>query len=97
MQATTAYNACMKKHNPKTSQYTLRNVPERTDAVLREKAAEYGASLNETALRILNRGLGLEGAQRHADFDAYAGSWVEDEACDRVIQDFQTVDEEMWS
>ena len=40
--------------------YTLRDVPVQVDRRLREAAVEYGLSLNQTVLKILNRGLGLD-------------------------------------
>ena len=93
-QAVRAYTACMKK---KDIQYTVRGVPERTDHQLREKAAEYGLSLNATALKVLQAGLGQEGQLRHHDFDAYAGSWVADETFDAVLQELDHVDKDMWT
>ena len=51
-------------------QYTLRNVPERVDARLREAAAQYGVSLNTAALDALARALGIEGEPViHHDLD----------------------------
>ena len=72
----------------KKLQYTLRRVPERMDALLRETAARYGTSLNEAALAALTRGLG-EGAEvmEHHDLDTLLGSWVQDPACDRALED----------
>ena len=78
-------------------QYTLRNVPKRTDALLREMAAEYGTSLNATALAALMRGLGAEAdAVEHHDLDALIGSWVADPACDHALADMDKVDTDMW-
>lgn len=52
-----AYNACMPRNN-KTSQYTIRDVPQATDHRLRETAALEDISLNQATLRAIQRGLG---------------------------------------
>ena len=52
-----AYNACMPRTKRK-SQYTIRDVPESTDHRLRETAALEDISLNQAALRAIQRGLG---------------------------------------
>lgn len=41
-----------------TVQYTVRNVPEEIDGLLRESAALEGFSLNQATLHALQRGLG---------------------------------------
>ena len=43
-----------------TLQYTVRDVPEDVDCRLRESATLEGVSLNQAALRALQRGLGME-------------------------------------
>jgi hypothetical protein len=43
-----------------TVQYTVRDVPEEVDGLLRECAAMEGVSLNQATLRALERGLGTE-------------------------------------
>ena len=43
-----------------TVQYTVRDVPEEVDGLLRESAALEGVSLNQATLRALERGLGTE-------------------------------------
>ena len=43
-----------------TVQYTVRDVPEEVDGLLRECAAMEGVSLNQATLRALERGLGSE-------------------------------------
>ncbi len=95
MQAAHSYNACMKK---RSIQYTLRIVPERTDARLREAASAYGISLNEAALTALLRGLGVEAdAVEYNDLDGLIGSWIPDPACDQALEDMDKVDSELWA
>lgn len=43
-----------------TIQYTVRDVPEEVDGLLRESATMEGVSLNQATLRALERGLGTE-------------------------------------
>ena len=43
-----------------TVQYTVRDVPEELDGLLRESAALEGVSLNQATLHALQRGLGAE-------------------------------------
>ena len=86
-----------RKQQTKPIQYTLRGIPEAADKLLREKAATYGLSLNETALKVLQTGLGQANQPLHHDFDAYAGTWVQDDAFDEAIQEMDRIDEEMWS
>ena len=43
-----------------TVQYTVRDVPEEIDGLLRETAALEGVSLNQATLHALQRGLGTE-------------------------------------
>ena len=43
-----------------TVKYTVRDVPEEVDGLLRECAAMEGVSLNQATLRALERGLGSE-------------------------------------
>lgn len=48
----------MKKKS--TVQYTVRDVPEEVDCLLRESAALEGVSLNQATLHALERGLGTD-------------------------------------
>ena len=69
------------------TQYTIKQVPPRPDLELRRKAHEEHLSLNEMALRALERGLGLaEEAPLHHDLDDLAGTWVDDPEFDRAIE-----------
>ena len=84
-----AYTQCM--------QYTIRNVPEYLDTVLRDAARAQGKSLNEIAIEALSRGAGLgESRCRQRDLRDIAGTWREDRAFDSAIAAQDTVDMEMW-
>lgn len=79
------------------TQYTIRRVPSRIDQELRRKAREEQRSLNEMALRALERGLGLAEEQpRYHDMDDLAGTWVDDPEFDRAIEAMDQVDPELW-
>lgn len=81
----------------KRTQYTIRNIPARTDALLREAAVEYGTSLNNAALSALKRGLGADSeAIVHHDLDDLIGTWVQDPECDRALAEMDRVDPELW-
>lgn len=52
-------------------QYTIRNVPNFLDAVLRRRAQEQGKSLNEVALEALTRGVGFATVRLALDTNRY--------------------------
>ncbi len=84
-----AYNKCM--------QYTIRNVPETLDEVLRRAARERGKSLNEIAIEALARGAGVTGeSRRQRDLGDIAGTWRKDAAFDSALAAQDVVDKEMW-
>jgi len=96
MHASHAYYAGTVK-TPK-KQYTIRNVPQRTDIRLREAAEEYGTSLNAAALRALSQGLGVDATPvAHHDLDDLIGSWVSDPECDHALEEMDRVDAELWT
>lgn len=84
------------KKKAKLIQYTIRGISEQTDQLVREKAAVYGNSLNETALKLLEEGVGLKDERVFHDLDAYAGTWVEDSACDEVLEGMRVIDKDLW-
>ncbi len=78
-------------------QYTLRNIPELIDRILRRRAREQGASLNEVALEALARGAGVaEEAVRQRTLRDLAGAWEEDAPFDDALRAQRLVDEEHW-
>jgi hypothetical protein len=87
--AYTAYFFCM--------QYTLRNIPAVLDRMLRRKAREQGASLNDVALEALARGAGVTGeAVRHRELRDLAGTWEVDSNFDAAFRDQHVVDQRLW-
>ena len=81
----------------KSTQYTLRDVPESVDRALRSRAAREHQSLNSVTLHVLSVGLGLSDQPRCLhDLDPLAGTWVEDPDFDAALRDMDSVDKELW-
>lgn len=79
-------------------QYTVRNVPARLDRALRAKAADRGVSLNTLVLQALEAEAGQAAEPRtFEDLDHLFGSWVEDEAVDRALEDQRRLDPRDWA
>ena len=94
MQAYITYIAGM---NKRQTQYTLRKIPPHVDRELRKRADEERKSLNEVALQALERGLDLADRPiRHHDLDDLIGTWVEDPEFDRVLEEMDQIDPELW-
>lgn len=85
----------MKKSRP--IQYTIRDVSPRLDQCIRQRAERDGLSLNCTAIKLLERGLGLSAdAIRCTDLDDLAGTWVEDPSFDEAIAQLHRIEPELW-
>ena len=81
----------------KTLQYTIRNISPRTDQLLRERAVNYGKSMNQAALDALEKGLNLSPEKVvYHDLDDLIGSWVEDAAFDKAMRSMRKIDKDMW-
>ncbi len=94
LQAIIAYVVGMKNRQ---IQYTLRKIPPHIDRELRERADRERKSLNAVALQVLEQGLGLTDLPiRHHDLDDLVGTWVEDPEFDRVIEEMDQVDTQLW-
>jgi plasmid stability protein len=80
------------------TQYTLRNVPMEVDRALRRAAHEAGKSLNQTALEILERALGVtEKPVLRRDLSDFADSWEDDPETDAVLEAQRRIDPEDWA
>jgi len=78
-------------------QYTLRNVPAFLDRVLRRRARERGASLNEVVLEALSRDAGLTAEHvRRRDLRDLAGQWQHDPEFDQALREQDVIDEHLW-
>jgi len=85
----------MKQHAAR--QYTLRNVPEYVDSLLRQKAKATGKSLNQVALDALIAGSG-QVVRPKRDYRAIIGSVDMDEASqlEEEIRQQRQLDPELW-
>ena len=78
-------------------QYTIRNVPETLDAMLRDRARKEGKSLNQVVLEAIARALGIpQEPVRQRDLSELSGTWREDPEFDRAIEDQDRIDEDLW-
>ena len=78
-------------------QYTVRNVPEALDKMLRQRAADQRKSLNEVVLDALMRSLGVAAEPvKQRDLGELAGTWVDDTETDAALAEQRSVDEELW-
>ncbi len=67
------------------------------NASLREKAKREGKSLNKITIEVLMRGLGLSNEKiYYGDLADLAGTWVQDPAFDKAIEEMDQVDADLW-
>jgi len=79
-------------------QYTIRHVPPEVDEALRRQARAQRRSLNQIAVEALSQAAGLTHATvKKRDMRDLAGTWESDRAFDRVIEEMDRVDPEIWS
>ena len=80
-----------------TEQFTIRSVPQRIGARLRELARQERKSINAVAVEALARGIGLtDELPINTDLDDLAGTWVPDPGFDQAITEMDAVDEDLW-
>lgn len=78
-------------------QYTIRDIPPRLDKALRDRARTEGKSINQIAIEAFANLLGFRGEpQRRRDLSDIAGTWVEDEACAKALEEQDRIDPELW-
>jgi plasmid stability protein len=85
---------------------TIRNMPEQLERRIETMAADEGASLAQTVIRLLLRATGLGGSGdsggagrgRSHELDALAGTWSADDAAefDASLQELRRTDPELW-
>ena len=79
---------------------TIRNVPSRLAAALDRERRRRDASLNQTVLDVLSRGLGVghEGGRSNG-LAKLAGGWTDDDLrrFEEAVKPFETVDPETWA
>jgi plasmid stability protein len=83
----------------KRSYLTVRNLPPDVAVELERQRKRQGASLNQTVVDALRRGLGLGQERMSNGLAALAGKWDEEEfeAFERAVHEIgEQVDEELW-
>jgi len=75
-------------------QYTIRDVPQEIDAILRRKAAQRAQSLNKVILDELAAATG--GHKAKVDLSDVVGRWTPDEGFDEIISSQRQIDLEKW-
>lgn len=78
-------------------QYTLRNIPEYIDQILRQRARDSGKSFNQVAVEALIAGAG-ETRRPQRDFSPIFGSITAEEAAflDAQIRAQRQIDPDLW-
>lgn len=80
---------------------SIRGLDDQALAGLKARAAREKASVNSVVLNLIDEGLGRKPAsahQRHADLDALAGTWSEEDlnAFSEATAGFESVDPALW-
>lgn len=86
------------KEKKDSIQYTIRSIPQKVNDAIRAYSEREGCSLNQAVLNALSKGAGTSDQPViHHDLDFMAGTWIRDEHCDRALEEFDRIDEEMWT
>ncbi len=79
---------------------TLRDIPPKVQAAIRQRADAEGLSLDRAVLRLLEETTGRPSSSRalHHDIDHLAGTWSAEEAdvFDRALAEQRGIDREIW-
>lgn len=77
--------------------YTIRGIPKDVDEALRAKAKAEGKSLNQTVVEFLSGALGIRQTKRkYRDLSGIVGSMIRDPEFDRVMEEQDKIDPELW-
>jgi plasmid stability protein len=78
-------------------QYTIRDVPDRVDRALRERAQNESKSLNEVAIEALSEGVGVSDEPIvRRDLSDIAKTWKKDPVFEEVLEEQDQIDEMLW-
>jgi hypothetical protein len=80
---------------------TLRHIPPELAAFIEAEAARTGASLNATAIRLLQLATNAAGEaspRKRRDLSSFAGTWTKEEAdeFDRFLAEHRKIEPELW-
>lgn len=78
-------------------QYTIRNIPETVDKVIRKRAKQSGKSFNQTVVEILTlQTFGTTTPPTESNFDWLYGQNTLDDSFDDAIKELSQIDERLW-
>lgn len=79
-------------------QYTIRNIPEPVDKVIKKRSKQSGRSFNQTVVDLLSlQTFGTTEIPKDDNFDFLYNKNTLDESFNRAINDISKVDKELWS
>ena len=78
-------------------QYTIRNIPEPVDRVIKKRSKQYGRSFNQTVIDLLSlQTFGTTELQEDDNFDFLFNKNTLDNSFDEAIKDISKVDKNIW-
>lgn len=78
-------------------QYTIRNIPEPVDKVIRKRSKQSGKSFNQTVVDLLSlQTFGTTEIAKDDNFDWLYDKNTIDDSFDGAIRDISKVDKELW-
>ena len=78
-------------------QYTIRNIPEPVDRVIKKRSKQYGRSFNQTVIDLLSlQTFGTTELPKDDNFDFLFNKNTLDDSFDEAINDISKVDKKMW-
>jgi hypothetical protein len=81
----------------KNIQYTIRNIPQPVDRVIRKRSKQSGKSFNQTVIDLLSlQTFGTTEVSEEFDFDWLFNENTLDESFDEAIEDISKIEENIW-
>lgn len=78
-------------------QYTIRNIPQPVDRVIRKRAKQSGQSFNQTVVELLNMQIfGTSKVEDNSNFDWLYNKKTLDRNFDKAIKDMSQIDDKLW-
>ncbi len=78
-------------------QYTIRNIPDPVDKVIRKRSKQSGRSFNQTVVDILSlQTFGTTEIAKDNNFDWLYNKNTLDDSFDEAIKDISKLDKELW-
>ncbi len=81
----------------RTIQYTIRNIPEPVDRVIRKRSKQSGKSFNQTVVDLLSlQTFGTTELPKDSNFEWLYNKNTLDASFDEAIENLSAIDEKMW-